>query len=137
MIIQENTIPLFEQNKQYVLDYLKERGVKNRTLRNIYLNQAFGLLKDVTFFVNDEPYEVSHFLSKSEVVGYDIRKVNSLLNTDSKEILVFAIVLGDDVLCYDTKSKMVYLWLIQTGNGEKIVVSNSLTQFLKKLEKIV
>ena len=134
MKVQEETTSLFSQDKQYVVDYLKSRSLRNRELGKIIREHPFGLLEDASFFVGEDEYAITHFLSKSDIDGYDIRKVNALLKTDSTDIVVFAVVLGDDVLCYDIKSKEVFIWRIQTGDGEKLFVSDDLSKFLKDFE---
>ena len=133
MEVQKETIALFAQDKQYVMDYLKSRELSNRELNKIIQKYPFGLLKDTSFFVDDEEYGISHFLSKSDVVGYDIQKVNNLLHTKALGVVAFAIVIGDDALCYDTKTKDVFLWMIQTDGGDRLHVSDDLTKFLRSL----
>ena len=133
MEIQEETKTLFDQDKAYVLDYLKSRKVTNRELRKLIKQNPFGLLKNTSFFVGDEEYGVSHFLSKSDAMGYDIQKVNTMLGTDEMGVIAFAVVIGDDVLCYDLKNKTVFLWKVQTGGGERLTVSDNLSTFLKAL----
>ena len=133
MEIQEETIALFDQDKKYVMDYLESRKVTNQELVRIILNQPFGLLKDTTFFIGEEEYGITHFLAKSDIAGYDIQKVNTILGTEALGIVAFAIVVGDDALCYDIKSKEVILWMIQTGGGERLLVSDNLSKFLKSL----
>lgn len=133
MEIYEESSELFEQDKQYVLDYLKARNFKNRELCRIIRDYPFGLLKDVSFLVGEEEYNITHFLSKSDVDGYDIRKLNTLLKTEGTDTVAFAVVLGDDVLCYDIKNKEVFIWRIQTGDGDKLLVSDDLSKFLKNI----
>lgn len=133
MEIQEETIALFDQDKNYVMDYLKSRKVTNLELEEIIQKHPFGLLKDTSFFIGEEEYGITHFLSKSDIAGYDIQKVNTLLGTEALGIVAFAIVVGDDALCYDIKSKKVILWMIQTGGGERLLVSDNLSKFLKSL----
>ena len=133
MEIQEETIALFDQDKKYVMDYLKSRKVTNRELGKIIQKHPFGLLKETSFFIGEEEYGISHFLSKSDIAGYDIQKVNTLLDTEAMGIVAFAIVVGDDVLCYDVKNKEVILWMIQTGGGERLLVSDNMTKFLMSI----
>ena len=135
MIIREDTVSLFDQDKQYVLDYLKSRGIKNRELNKIIQKQPFGLLDDAGFSVDGEEYEISHFLTKSDIIGYDIKKANAQLNTDSTSFVALALVIGDDVLCYDTQTKEVFLWRIQTAGGDHLIVSDNLSSFLKSINK--
>lgn len=133
MRIQEESESLFEQNKEYVIEYLTARGVKNRQLLGIYLKHPFGLLEDANLNIKGETYTISHFLSKSDIMGYDIRKVNELLKLNSTDRVAFAVVLGDDILCYNIKSRKVYLWRVQTGDSEEIASSESLTKILKSI----
>lgn len=134
MEIQKETMDLFDQDKQYVLDYLKTRKLSNRELSRIIKKYPFGLLKETSFFIGAEEYGISHFLSKSDIAGYDIQKVNSLLGTEALGIVAFAIVIGDDALCYDIRNKEVFVWCIQTGEGNRLRVSDNLTKFLKSLD---
>lgn len=135
MIIREDTITYFEQDKPYVQDYLKSRGLKNRELFSIISNYPFALLEDARFVVEENEYEITHFLSKSDIAGYDIKKVNELFKLDLTEKIAIAVVAGDDLLCYNTKKRNVYLWKIQTGDSEEIVIPDSLTKFLKSINK--
>ena len=133
MKVQEETIALFDQDKLYVIEYLQSRKITNKELFDIINKLPFGLLEETSFFVGNEEYGISHFLSKSDVVGYDIRKVNTLLGTESIGIVAFAIVIGDDALCYDIRSEEVFLWMIQTDSGNRLHVSDNLTMFLSSL----
>ena len=133
MEVYENTTTLFEQDKQYVIDYYESRDVRNTKLHRIIQEYPFGLLKDVSFTIGEKEFFITHFLSKSDDEGYDVRKLNALLKTDSTDIVAFAVVLGDDVLCYDVKTKDVFIWRIQTGNGDKLHVSDDLSGFLKDI----
>lgn len=133
MEIQEETMALFDQDKQYVMDYLQFRKLTDQELSRIIKKYPFGLLKETSFFIGKEEYGISHFLSKSDIAGYDIQKVNALLGTEALGIVAFAIVIGDDALCYDIKSKEVFLWMVQTGEGNRLHVSDNLTKFLKSL----
>lgn len=133
MKVREDTEELFVQDKEYVMEYLKARGVDGLGFEKIYESMNFGLLEDSKFMVGTEPYEISHFLSKSDIPGYDIRKLNVLMNLEETESVAFALVLGDDVLCYDKDTAEVYLWLVQTDEGRKITAFKSVEEFLNKL----
>jgi len=134
MNIREDTTSLFAQDKEYVLAYIQSRNFKNKELEKIITTYKFGLLDELPIFVDGEEYIISHFLSKSDIAGYDIQKVNLMLQTDSTSDLVFALVLGDDVLVCDIKTGAVYLWRIQTGDGDRILIAESLTKFLKEIQ---
>ena len=133
--IREDTISLFEQDKEYVLDYFKSRNLKSRDLKRVIQKYPFGLIKDTSFFINGEEYGISHFLGKSETGGYDIRKLNAMLNTEGTDEVVFALVLGDDALTCNIKTKEVSLWLIQTDSGNRIRAGDSISKFIKMIEK--
>ena len=133
MKIIDETVSLFEQDKQYVLNYLHRRNVQNKVLDSIFTNYAFGLLSDAIFKVKSENYAITHFLSKSNIDGYDIVSVNDNLGLSNTSIVAFALVMGDDVLCYDTHDKKVFIWLIQTEDGKKIMIEDSLSDFLNRI----
>ena len=135
MKIKKGTENLFEQDKEDVLSYLKERHLDNEKLIEVIRGYPFGLVENAKFLVNDEPYEITHFLSKSSTMGYDIRKVNELLGLQETDDVAIAVVLGDDALCCNVKTGNVFLWLVQTGDGKKVDVSDDLTAFLNKITK--
>ena len=130
MKIIEGTEQLFIQDKKSVLDYLQERNMNNEALNKVITNYPFGLLDGAEFIIGSEEYAITHFLSKSETSGYDIESVNRLLNLIETPVVAFAMVAGDDVLCYDTQTSKLFLWLIQTQNGEKIEIEDTLSEFL-------
>ena len=133
MKIREDTTQYFIQDKETVLNYLKSRNLDNSTLTKVIEQYPFGLLSNADFTVENEIYSISHFLSKSDIVGYDIKCVNDNLGLSNSCSVAFALVLGDDVLCYDTLTKEVYIWLIQTDDGKKIVIKDSLSDFLNEI----
>lgn len=135
MKIRKDTESLFEQDKEDVLAYFQERHLDNKKLIEVIRGYPFGLIENGKFLVNDEPYELTHFLSKSSTIGYDIRKVNELLGLQGTDDVAIAVVLGDDVLCCNIKTDKVFLWLVQTGDGKKVDVDDSLTAFLNKMKK--
>ena len=133
MEVRMDTVQFFKQNKEYVLDYLQKRGIKSEKLSHFISEKPFGLLCDAVFMFKNEEYEITHFLSNSDIVGYDIRKVNEMLNTDETNECVFAVIMGDDVLGYNIKTEEVFIWYVQTGDGEKTVIADNLDKFLTEL----
>ena len=133
MRIKRGSSSLFIQDKQSVIDYLKHRKINSNKLIKFLQRQKFGLLDSVTFLANNELYEITHFLSKSEIMGYDIMAVNRQLSLDDTNIVAIALVSGDDVICVNNLSNEVFLWKIQTGNGEEIIISKSLDEFFEKI----
>ena len=132
MMIQKDSLSLFEQDKKYVTDYLKSRNLNCKTLMEIIEKYPFGLLEEAEFSVGKEEYGITHFLSKSEISGYDIRKANAILHTDETDDVAFAVLIGDDVLCCNTGSGEVSVWLVQSGEGEKIHVTDDPDEFLRQ-----
>lgn len=130
MKIRDDTIKLFKQDKEDVIEYLKSRKFTNKTLFAIIKDYPFGLVSGADFIVSSEEYSISHFLSKSDISGYDIKSVNETLGLSETDVVAFAMVVGDDVLCYDTKEKRLFLWLIQTQDGDKIEIEDTLSEFL-------
>ncbi len=94
------------------------------------LKYPFGLRTEALFCARGEPYEISHFLTVSEVQGYDIRKVNALFNLEGTDMIAVAMLVGDDLLCCDTKSGDSFVWLIQTGEGEKVETGYKLSDII-------
>lgn len=133
MQIQKESESLFTQDKEYVIEYLTSRGIKNRQLINYYSKYPFGLLEDAAVNIGGTKHSISHFLSKSDVIGYDIKKVNHLLQLDGTDRIAFAVVLGDDVICYNIKKRKVYLWRVQTGDADEIATSDSLSKIIKSI----
>lgn len=133
MKIRDDTIQYFKQDKKAVLDYLNDRNVNNPILTSIIEQYPFGLLSGADFMVDSEEYSISHFLSKSDIIGYDIKSVNDNFGLSDTDTVAFAMVLGDDVLCYDTHYKKVFIWLIQTEDGKKIMIEDSLSDFLNRI----
>ena len=135
MRIKRGSSSLFIQDKKYVIDYLKCRNINSNALFKYFQRCKFGLLDNVTFFADNELYEMTHFLSKSEIMGFDIVAVNRQLNLDETNVVAIALVSGDDVICVNNNSNEVFLWKIQTGNGEKAIISKSLDEFFERIIK--
>lgn len=73
---------------------------------------------------------VSHFLDLSERSGYGLIVTNETLKTASGDALAIGLIEGDDVICMDIPSGTILIWMIQSGNGEFIKVSDSFEEFL-------
>ncbi len=134
MKIISETSNFFNQcDKQKVLKYLAERNVISAFLTDFFESSDFGLLDNAVFSVNGEEYAVSHFLSSSKIQGYDIWNVNKILNFENTENVAVAILVGDDVVVVNNKTKEVFLYFVQSGDGTMIKVANSLDDFIKLL----
>lgn len=109
--------------------YLLSRGLASDIAEYLTSKKA----NDSTFIpfaVNREDYAIHHFLDCSQRAGYGIKKTNDQLNTIETDYVAVALVEGDDVICINVKDNSVYLWLIQSGNGEMIKVTDSFADFL-------
>ena len=134
MKISEESKDYFEQNPDYVIEYLESRGVKNEAFNKFIKGFEFGLLEDASFCIGEERYDITHLLGKSKVPGYDIVAANRNLGLAEGDDVAIALVVGDDVICYNTTDNRVCLYLIQTGEGEKVIIDESLELFVTRLE---
>lgn len=134
MRIRHGTSSLFIQDKKQVIKYLQGRNVNNQRYYHFLRSRRFGLLDDTRFSVGGIPYEITHFLSRSEIMGYDIASVNRTFNLEGTDDVAIALVSGDDVICYNTGTQEVYLWQIQNGDGEKIQIASSLDRFFEIID---
>ena len=128
--INEETKNFFISDESALMKYLDSRNVRNQVYRNFLMQTPMGCLEANTFSVNGECYGVSHFLSVSNIEGFDIQKANKNLGLDKGNIMAIALVEGDDVLCMNIKTGEVFLWMISCGNGEEVLVSKTFTEFL-------
>ena len=81
---------------------------------------------------NGFDYMVSHFLDASDIKGYGVIATNASLQM-SGEQLAIGLIEGDDIICMDLQDRSIYLWLVQTGKGERIKVSDSFGEFLSNV----
>lgn len=132
MNLIENSTEYFEQAPNYVIDYLRSRGVNDEAFNKFISTYKFGLLEGVRFMADEEPFEITYILGKSKIAGYDIVSANKNLGTAMGEDIAIALVLGDDVICYNIKEENVSLCFIQTGEGEKIEIDKNLADFIKR-----
>lgn len=110
-------------------EYLISRGVKDAFYRrflfdNDVASHSFRLCSTGGF-----DYMVSHFLDLSERKGYGLMITNETLKTDSGDVLAIGLIEGDNVICMDIPSGVVSIWMIQSGNGEHLKVSDSFEEF--------
>lgn len=132
--IKEETKTFFTLDKPALFAYLDSRMVYNKDYRNFLEKVPFGCLEENSFFVGGECYGVSHFLTVSNIDGFDIKKANQHLGLDKGSVIAIALVEGDDVLCLDLITGEVFLWMISCGDGEKILVSKTFNMFLNMIK---
>lgn len=123
----------FSQNKEYVISYLQSRGVKTASYYELIRNNDFGLLKNNVIKVSGIEYRVDAICSCSKNSGFDIVEINKNLETSQGDILVIAGVAGDDVICIKLSTGEIFLWLIETGEWEKVFVSSSIDSFINMI----
>ncbi len=132
--IDSETKQYFNQDKEYVLSYLKSRSVNDTYYFNLIVNNDFGFLKDNTIYVDNEPYAVDAFCTCSSNSGYDIKGVNENLGTNEGFIIVIAGVRGDDVICFNISTGEIFLWLIESGDFEKKHIADSFQSFIEMIK---
>lgn len=130
MVIVKETEKFFNQDKKPVIEYLKNRGIYDSDYFALIEKNPFGFISGLSITVNDELYDIMQLLTNSDTDGYDVRRTNKDLNLTGSQVAI-ATVAGDDVICYDIETGVVYLWLLVTGEGEKIPIAYSLKQFVE------
>lgn len=134
MIIRDNSKEFFEQDPEYVIDYLKSRGIANEAYNAFLRTIEFGLLKKMRFTVNDKEFEISHILGKSDIPGYDIVAANENFGLSEGEDVAIALIAGDDAICYNTEKENVCIVYPEEDGREKIIINESLEDFIKRFE---
>ncbi|MGM9597336.1 MAG: hypothetical protein ACI3XO_05935 [Eubacteriales bacterium] len=117
-------------NKNELSAYLDKRGVNDPTYRNFITKEQKNHKKFKLCSVNKFDFIVDHFLDSSEIIGYGLEKTNIILGTNSGSRLAIALIEGDDVVCMDVITGSIALWMVQTGNGEYIKISDSFQSFI-------
>ena len=74
---------------------------------------------------------MSHFLDRSEKKGYGLIATNKALRTGLGHQLAVGLIEGDDAICLDPKTGRISIWMIQTGKGEHLVVTDSFDGFVR------
>ena len=111
------------------MKYLLSRGLAPEIAEYLTSEEA-NKSKFIPFAVNREDYAIHHFLDGSHRSGYGVKKTNDQLKTDETDYVAVALVEGDDVICINVQDGSVHLWLIQSGDGEMIKVTDSFSDFL-------
>lgn len=118
-------------NKEITI-YLKKQGVTDKDFFSFMLGTKD---KDLCFklcSVDGFDFMVSHFFDDSEQSGYGLISTNDMLKTTGSQFTAFGLIEGDDVICLNSSNGAIYIWLIQTGNGEYIKVSSSFKEFINE-----
>ena len=114
-----------------LIGYLDWRGVKDRCYRDFVLRYSPDEYNFTLCASDGFDYAVSHFLDKSEKKGYGLIVTNEALKKGLGHQLAIGLIEGDDVICLDPKTGQISIWMIQTGNGEHLVVAESFNDFIQ------
>lgn len=134
MEIRPDSEVFFIQDPEYVVDYLKFRGIEDDTYFSFIRDFRFGLLKRMRFAVNDKEFEISHILGRSNISGYDIVATNENLGFSDGEDVAIALLSGDDAICYNKGNENVCIVYSQQDGRDKIEIDKSLASFAKRFE---
>ena len=109
--------------------YLRERKVVDSNYLDSITTEDLNKNKFSLFSVDGQEYMLSHFFDNSDELGYGLTKTNHILKTENTNMVAIAIVEGDDVVCINTTDNSIWLWCLQTGNGEFVKIINSFEEF--------
>lgn len=115
---------------QKLIQYLDSRGVQDGAYRDLVQTGGEEKLQFEIVCADDFEYQVSHFFNESGKKGYGLIPTNELLKTHTGPMMAIGAIEGDDVICMDLRSGAVYLWMIQTGEGEYMKAADSFSEFL-------
>lgn len=116
--------------KKELMDYLNEQDVKDKTYIEFILKKSVDKEDYKQCTINKLTFKVSHFLDESSRAGFGIIPTNKILNTTKKKCLAIGLIEGDDIICIDTINGSIFIWMIQTGEGERIKVAESFKDFI-------
>ena len=112
-------------------EFLNHHGIESGIYSEFVRRYIPGDCKFVQCSSDGFDYMVSHFLDKSEKMGYGLIVTNETLETEKTGKLAIGLIEGDDVICLDPQTGRISLWLIQSGNGECINVAETFQDFMK------
>lgn len=81
------------------------------------------------FSADGQDYMLSHFFDDSNELGYGLIKTNCILRTDNTDMVAIAAVQGDDVICINALDNSIWLWCIQSANGNYVKIADSFNLF--------
>lgn len=145
--IEEASKSKFIQDKEYVLSYLKSKGVKEEFYFDLIKNNDFGYLEDNIMIIDTDELYGGEFRLEAFFTyapgDYDIRECNKYLEKAAKELkmeygpgIAIASMAGGDTVCLNTDTGEVYLWLLETGVWEKIHAANSVKEFVEMIKYV-
>lgn len=112
-----------------IIEYLDQRKVEDKDYRE-YLISGDTALKEFCLASHKSfDFMVSHFLDNSSKRGYGLIATNEWLQLPD-DWMAIGLIEGDDIICMDLTDGSIYLWMIQTGNGEYLKVADSFKELL-------
>lgn len=116
-----------------LIEYLKSRNVLDLGIVDFITSDCIKQKNFKLFSANNQDYMISHFFDESDDVGFSLIKTNEILETNKTDMIAIAAVGGDDVICLSTTDNSVWIWCLQTGNGECIKISDTFKLFTKMI----
>ena len=113
-----------------LISYLNQRGVTDNDYLEFVTNIDKTVIEIEPCELNNFEFMVSHFLNDSDSPGYGLIATNQILQTDRGEWLAIALIEGDDVVCMNTHTGAIHIWMVQTGDSEYIEVAKSFKRFI-------
>lgn len=161
--IKEESKSDFIQDKEYVVSFLKSKGVKEKFYYDLIENNDFGFLednllygKDLVFFDSNgkaEGYTVEAFYSHSKKHSYlDIVEINQHLITvaktniekfgpvfeisenDLRSMIIIASVGDDGVIYLNKDTGEICLWFTELSEWPKQHIANSVKEFVDMIK---
>ena len=115
--------------KNTLVEYLEKRKVSDLSFIQFIISECTKQKPYKLISVNNQDYMVSHFFDSSNQIGFSLIKTNEILDTNKTNMIAFAAVEGDDIICLNTADNSIWLWSIQTGNGEFVKISDTFKAF--------
>lgn len=115
-----------------LLDYLYNRGIKDRAYLNYVKKQKDIKLRYRLASINDFDFMVSQLFDESEAIGVGLIVTNEILGTNRGQTVAIGAIEGDDIICFDVPTGSIILWMIESGNGENIKIADSFEEFMDK-----
>lgn len=112
--------------------YLKKQGITDKEYLAFMLETKNEDLCFKLCSVDGFDFMVSHFFDNSNKRGYGLIPTNNILKTTGSQFTAIGLIEGDDVICINSLNGAIYVWMIQTGNGEYVEVSKSFAEFMNE-----
>lgn len=133
--IIDGTNELFVQDKEYVKGFYKKNNILSDTLYSFIDSLEFGLFEDVTYLnENGVSFGVSHFLGKSDNLGYDVVSTNEQLKTLVSGYIVFALADDDNPICLKQKDNTIVLLDVNSEEMLETFICYTIESFINKIK---